>query len=376
MLKVIPIGLALVLASPAHADPLAIVTTALPAAGFGDSYNVPLSAIGGMPPYEWCGPGVTACIWSPDSPSPLQGTLPPGILVSADGVISGSPQGAGSYSFELQVHDAMGATLTSNFYTIDVVDTGYLQVTTDSLPAAFLGQPYDVTLNAAGGRTPYAHDPIADPQGRAGWLILDSTRAPVAPTDSEVDLGPTAPPGLTLDLGGKLSGVPSEAGNYTVTFQVIDSNVPPEVATGIVTLTVSPANGLRFLNSELPEATLREPYRLPLQTSATDPKSVAYLLVDSNGDNSPAARASLPPGITLSTDGLLEGRPTAAGSFVFLVQAIDGQNRVATQALQISVVAATASGGCSSLPGAATGAPTLIVLGLLALVRLPRRDRD
>jgi uncharacterized protein (TIGR03382 family) len=125
----------------------------------------------------------------------------------------------------------------------------------------------------------------------------------------------------------------------------------------------------------LPEASLREPYSLQLQTTAQDPKAVVYVPVDSSGHNSPAARASLPPGIILGQGGLLSGSPTQTGSFPFLVQATDGQGRIVIQALQITVVQPTSKGGCSSVPGdGSTGAPTLALLALVAL-RMRRTRR-
>ena len=100
-----------------------------------------------------------------------------------------------------------------------------------------------------------------------------------------------------------------------------------------------------------------------------------YVPVDSSGHNSPAARASLPPGITLSQDGLLSGVPSVTGSFPFLVQATDGQGRIVIQAMQITVVQGTSSGGgCATLPGQTTGASALLLLGLVAIA-LFRRNR-
>jgi hypothetical protein len=301
--------------------------------------------------------------------------MPPGILLSADGILSGVPAGGGSSSFQVQVRDSMGNLATSNFYTVNVTAPGRLIVATNSLPVAFLEQPYNTNLAAAGGKPPYSHDPNAGTGSNAGWLVLDTKRLPSSVSDYGADLGPVPPPGLTLDLGGKLSGTPDQAGNFTLLVQVTDSSMPAQVATDVVLLTVVPANGLQILNTSPPEATLRSNYSLQLQTTAQDPKSVVFVPVDSSGHNSPAARASLPPGITLSQDGLLSGAPSSTGAFPFLVQATDGQGRIVIQAMQITVVQGSGGGGgCATLPGQATGASGLVLLGLVAL-GLRRRNR-
>ncbi len=359
--------------------PLAIATTALPAANFGEFYSVSLAALGGQPPYQWCGPPATTgalCPWG--TASTIQGGLPPGILLSADGVISGIPAAGGSYPFEVQVRDSASTptTVTSNFYTVSVNAPGRLIVATNSLPVGFLDQTYNTNLAAAGGKTPYSHDPNSDPTSTAGWLVLDTQRLPASVSDYGSDLGPVAPPGLTLDLGGKLSGTPTQAGNFTLLVQVTDSSTPPQVATDIVLLTIVPANGLQILNTVLPQATVHQSYSLQLQTNAQDPKTVVFVPVDSSGHNSPAARDSLPPGITLTSDGLLSGVPSVTGSYPFLVQATDGQGRIVIQAVEITVSQPlSAGGGCATLPGGtASSAPTLALLALVALgLRRSRR---
>jgi hypothetical protein len=345
---------------------LAIVTDAIPAATFGGSYSVGISVVGGAPPYQWCGPAAP-CPWALGLPSPVQGELPPGILLSADGVLSGVPAAGGSYPFQVLVRDSAGATQTSNFYTMTITAPGHVIVATGSLPKAFLGQSYNAKLAAAGGQTPYAHNPLTEPGSAAGWLVLDTKRLPSSANDPGADLGAMVPPGLTLDLGGRLSGTPTEAGNFTLLVQVTDSSNPPQVATDVLLFTVLPANGLQILNTAPPQATLRVPYSLQLQTNAADPKSIVFIPMDASGHDSPNARASLPPGITLNQAGLLSGVPSAMGSFPFLVQATDGQGRIVIQALEVTVVQPLLSGGCSTPSGEASQTPAILALALLGL---------
>lgn len=74
---------------------VALDQSGLPLASGGQNYAQALTASGGTAPYRFA---VTA------------GQLPPGLLLAADGTISGEPQAAGSYTFSLEVTDANGFT--------------------------------------------------------------------------------------------------------------------------------------------------------------------------------------------------------------------------------------------------------------------------
>lgn len=80
------------------------------------------------------------------------------------------------------------------------------------LPAGISGQPYDATLEAGGGTTPYT------------WTVI----------------GGNLPPGLTLSANGEISGtVSGSAGTYNFQVQVADSANPSSNATESLSITVS-----------------------------------------------------------------------------------------------------------------------------------------
>jgi hypothetical protein len=74
---------------------LSVTTSSLPGGVTGQSYNAQLTASGGVPPYTW---------------SLASGSLPAGLLLSAAGVISGTPTTAGSSSFTVKAADSAAHT--------------------------------------------------------------------------------------------------------------------------------------------------------------------------------------------------------------------------------------------------------------------------
>jgi hypothetical protein len=73
--------------------PLEIDSSGLPDAVVGTSYAESLIASGGMPPYTW---------------SIVSGSLAPGLSLSADGIITGTPSVPGNFAFSVAVTDSQG----------------------------------------------------------------------------------------------------------------------------------------------------------------------------------------------------------------------------------------------------------------------------
>ena len=80
--------------------PLMITTTSLPAATGGQPYSAMLAATGGITPYTW---------------SVSSGSLPPGLTLNpSTGMISGTPDVAGTYDFTVTVTDAEKPAMTAS----------------------------------------------------------------------------------------------------------------------------------------------------------------------------------------------------------------------------------------------------------------------
>src|SRR5205085_1190613 len=162
----------------------------LPAGTVGAAYSSLVVAAGGSTPYTYSA-----------------GNLPTGLVInSGTGTITGTPaqNSAGAWSATVKVTDSTqpssqsaSAGLSIKISTTPPTASSPLAVTTTSLPGGTAGSPYtSTTLQASGGISPYK------------WSLGSGT----------------LPAGLALAAGGAISGTPTVAGSYPVTFAVTDSS--------------------------------------------------------------------------------------------------------------------------------------------------------
>ncbi len=170
-------------------QPLLITTSAnLPYGTYKTSYSTTLAASGGSGQYVWA----------------LLGSLPPGLLFSANGSISGIPTIAGTYTFNASVTDSITGQTQSQTFTLAVLgSTGQLVITTASLPNGVVGQAYQQALASTPGcSTPFSPIPI--------FRLLS---------------GPL-PPGLGINqMNGAyfISGTPTTNGSYPFAVSATDA---------------------------------------------------------------------------------------------------------------------------------------------------------
>ncbi|MFN8638765.1 MAG: Ig domain-containing protein [Dehalococcoidia bacterium] len=117
------------------------------------------------------------------------GTLPPGLSISAAGVLSGTPSAAGTYTFQAKASNTLGTVYSSS-----------------------------VTITVASASTACAAPPVwtayAPPAGKVGQPYAYQFAATGDPTYHL--MGGSFPPVLGLDLAtGYLSGTPLWAGSWT-----------------------------------------------------------------------------------------------------------------------------------------------------------------
>ena len=329
---------------------LTIETVNPPPASTGQLYNFTIAAVGGVPPYQWA-------LVTPPS------TLPPGVSLVSNGTLTGEPQYDGTSNFQVSVTDTIGTTVTSPVYTLTVFAAGTLAVGSTALKPAFLKTTYNDTLHYAGGTPPYT------------WSLINVVREPGYPGDMGSVLGASL---MGIGLGfypaqGEIEGVPTEVGVFALTVQVTDNEQPPATAQGLVLLTVSSTTSFSFETVTLPPATLNQFYSTTLQTNAPFNDTVSFQVLTTSQIPNDLAKETLPPGLTLYSNGQIQDVPLEAGNFSFLVSATDTQGGVAEQSFSITVTAppVVKSSGCQS----ASGAPALAGLLLLALTQVRRRRR-
>jgi hypothetical protein len=124
-----------------------------------EPYSLPLMAAGGTSPYTW---------------SNTAGALPGGLSLNpTSGLISGTPTNLGTASFTVQVTDVTSAT-TNKLLQLPVLARLQIACATNLTPAAW-NVPYSNPLPARGGTTPYhwtlnATGGFVETSPSAGWL--------------------------------------------------------------------------------------------------------------------------------------------------------------------------------------------------------------
>ncbi len=284
--------------------PLVITTTTLADGVVGASYTQTLAASGGDANYNW---------------SLSSGTLPAGLSLSTSGVISGTPTAVTSGpSFVVQVQDTGTPQQTKTQALSIRIAAPLVVATAPTLPDAIVGVPYSTTLQTGGGTAPVI------------WTVIAG-----------------APPaGLLLSPTGVLSGTPTAPSPATTfTAQAQDSASPSQISSIVLSLHV--ASPLSVGTLILPDARTGSPY-LQTLTSSGGTGAVTWAVVS----------GALPPGISLSTAGVLSGIPTTVNILgsTFTVQATDSgsPSQSAPRSLTLRVAAPLVI-TTTSLPGAKYG---------------------
>ncbi len=273
-----------------YVDPgIAIVSQSVKPATIGQPYTDTLAAKQVVSLNPLTGEDVQAT-WFVES-----GALPPGISLSASGVLSGTTTSEGNYGFVVRAHN--GGPFDTETYTLSVRQA--LTVTSPFAPAlrpsAEVGVRFAKTATATGGTGPYT------------WSVASGE----------------LPAGLTLNTGtGAISGTPRSAGNF---------------AFG---LTATDADG----RTATTNAALRVASKLTIKTSGLKTARVgaAYLakIAPAGGVRPLKWRLSgkLPPGVRFAKNvGALVGTPSRVGTFRVTVEARDALGAKAQKKLVLEV---------------------------------------
>jgi uncharacterized protein (TIGR03437 family) len=174
--------------------PLTITTTALPGAILGAAYRQQVGIGGGRAPYTLR----------------ANGALPPGLTMSAGGLLTGTPTALGTYTFTVQLSDVTGNFVLRTFSIV----VGNLRYAGPETVSAYVSEETDVALTAEGGTAPYR------------WAVVTGS----------------VPAGLALSEDGRLRGTAAGTGTAALLLRLTDG--AGRTVEFPVRITVNPARPL------------------------------------------------------------------------------------------------------------------------------------
>lgn len=278
-------------------DPRALVIsrTEFPDGAVDEPYAADVTAVGGVAPYTW---RVSA------GSLPTDVALQAGVTQTAS--VSGTPSEAGTFSFTLQIEDALGTT--ADLPVEIFIAPAPLEVPPTSPPTGTAGVPYSTTIRATGGAAPFS------------WRVAAGG----------------LPPGLTLEPATTnevtVSGTPGAGGTFDATLAVEDA-LGAEAQRSISFVMNGPLNPLRITTSTLADGEVGRAYIENIDATGGTAVDLRWRV----------AAGQLPPGLRLETETgtvsttLLFGRPSAAGDFNFTVEVEDSAGSFDQETFDVNI---------------------------------------
>ncbi len=242
------------------------------------------------------------------------GSLPPDLsLNTSTGAIAGTPSKAtdvGTFNFIVKASDSYGDLNTQTYQL--VVSYPGVNVTSASLPVGYIGSTYTTTTMSATGGTGVS--------ANYTWAVVNGTNLPA---------------GLSLSPAGVITGSPTGPATGPITFQVMATDTVASLSSAATQLTITINSGISINAITLPTGYVGGTYP-PTGSSST--------MSVTGGNGGPytwswtaASGSSLPAGLSISTGGVISGKPTTQGSFSVVVTATDSAQNTANVTLPITV---------------------------------------
>ena len=262
-----------------HSSEVVIVTDSLPPAVLTRHYSGRIQAIGGDGAFTF---------------RLVDGTVPRGLLFNAAlGAITGIPLETGRFPLEFEARS--GRITARKTVGLEIIDPQVpLTILSDTLPHALAHSDYAVTIRTIGGVEPLR------------WRVLGRL-----------------PEGLVVATDGTILGVPRRVGRSTFGIEVRD-NASSTATVALELETRAPSN-LSIISSALPGGELGEGYRYELEAAGGVPP---YKWT---------AITATPPGLVISSEGVVGGVPEAIGKYRVQIQIADAVASVDTNVLTVEV---------------------------------------
>ena len=245
------------------------------------------------------------------------GNFPPGLTLSTDdGIASGTPTQAGSFSFYITLsftcpsgskcatcHSDQQYTIKVNPGTVAAPPKPTVAVSTASLPDANVNQLYTAPGLTATGATV------------TSWTLA----------------GGTLPAGVTLAPAGVISGTPTQSGTFSFTVQ---ANASGASGTKQLSLFVLAPLAIHTLVDKTPPETGLTAKRL-----VGAPLSTGVKAVGGRGPYTFSSEGTMPPGLTLDpATGTITGAGTTPGRYPFTVTVTDSVGTKASVEWNVTVL--------------------------------------
>lgn len=297
--------------------PLRVRTQSLPDAHAGERYELALAAEGGHPPYRW----------------ELRPPAPGGLALAPDGELAGTPAAPGELGLALVVTDGRQQEAAARLALRVRTAQGRrpLRITTRSLPLCLAGEPVRIGLACEGGLGPYAWTA----RGLPGGVSVEDGQLVGAPAEAgrfEVELTVADGADQSSRVSLPLSVERKAALWLTVFLAVLLAGAVAALA--VLAVLLARARGrsrtlpLRITTESVPNARASGDYAVQLACEGGRPP---YRWRVADGE--------LPPGLDLTAEGKLHGRPFEGISVAetkevpFTVEVRDEEGQAARQSL-------------------------------------------
>ncbi|MFH1037779.1 MAG: putative Ig domain-containing protein [PVC group bacterium] len=269
------------------------------------------------------------------------GELPPGLMLTGDGVLLGFPEQEGEWRFTVTALGEKGEGARKEFRLLVRPDggaegTGVLKITTGAIPDGFLGRNYLQQIESEGGEPPYEWT-------LAGGLLPELV--------------------LLNKQSGVLYGTPREIGKFQFTLRLTDGT--GTFVESSYTLEIKEAP-VEIVTDALPPAVRGEEYSLAFRAVGGVPPYRWEVVT-----------GRLPQGLQFDPErGILSGVPESREVSTFLIRVTGREGRSAEKEFVLEVTSDHRGGGGYSDPRIMTDSLGSAVRGILYNAQLTATGGD